>query len=93
MDFDWDEKKNQKNIKDHRISFEEAKSVFFDAYRLEFEDSSNTEERYHVIGMAYGLLLFVVYTLREVKGIPKIRIISARKADAYEKNKYFQNDR
>ncbi len=30
MKFEWDEVKNQKNIKKHKVSFDEAKTVFYD---------------------------------------------------------------
>ena len=91
MEFEWDENKNQMNIEDHEISFEEAKPVFVDDYSLDFEDTSASEVRYNKIGMAYGLILFVVYTIREAEGIFKIRIISARKANNYEKRSYLRN--
>ena len=91
--FDSDEKKNQENIKKHALSFEEVKPVFLDDYKLDFEDTSDEEERYNLIGTAYGIILFVVYTFREVDGVLKIRIISARKANQHEKSKYFQNRR
>ena len=71
MEFEWDENKNQMNIEDHGISFEEAKPVFVDDYSLDFEDTSASEVRYNKIGMAYGLILFVVYTIREAEGIFK----------------------
>lgn len=91
MEFEWDENKNQMNIKDHGISFEEVKPIFVDDYSLDFEDTSTSKERYNIIGMAYGLILFVVYTLREVEGILKIRIIPARKANKFEKRNYLRN--
>ena len=91
MEFEWDENKNLINIKNHGISFEDAKPVFFDDYKLDFEDTSDEEERYNGVGMAYGLILFVVYTFREIGGILKIRIISARKATKYEKENYLRS--
>lgn len=36
LEFEWDNKKNQVNIKKHDISFEEAKSVFYDECAIRF---------------------------------------------------------
>ncbi len=53
-----------------------------EAYEL--DDISSDEERFNVIGMAHGRLLYVVYTWRG----SKIRIISARKTEKYEEKQY-----
>lgn len=52
MWFEYDEEKNQKNIKKHGISFKSAARVFFDYDRIEFfdEENSDNEERYDTIG-------------------------------------------
>ena len=52
MLFEYDEEKNEKNIKKHGISFKQAARVFFDYDRIEFydEDNSMEEERYNTIG-------------------------------------------
>ncbi|MCH5255959.1 MAG: BrnT family toxin [Lachnospiraceae bacterium] len=46
--FEWDENKNQTNLKKHKISFEEAKTVFYDENALVIDDSeySKDEERF-----------------------------------------------
>lgn len=50
--FEYDENKNQKNIKDHGISFRNAARVFFDYDRIEFYDEENSayEDRFDTIG-------------------------------------------
>ena len=87
--FEWDDKKNQSNIKKHGISFEEAASVFEDDESLIIADDehSNDEERFILIGFSFRAnLLVVCHCYREKDSI--IRIISARKADSKERQKY-----
>ncbi len=85
MEFEWDDQKAQGNLQKHHIDFRDAAHVFFDANRIDDEDYRAEEERYRTIGMVNGRLLFVVYTWRE----DRVRIISARKATKYERQKYY----
>ena len=88
----WDENKNQENIKKHNISFEEAKTVFFDpnGKLIADPDHSNEEERFIILGLSKMLnLLVVCHCYRENDEI--IRIISARKATKKETNDYGGN--
>ena len=87
MTFTWNNQKNRENINKHGVSFETAKFVFGDPFRIElFDDShSNEEDRFIVIGYVLDVALLVVYTEQE----DEIRIISARKAMQYEVNKYY----
>ena len=68
-----------------------AREVFRDPFAIEWHDLGQhpTEERYSVIGVFEGRLLFVGYTMRGAK----IRIITARKAEAYERRKYHEENR
>ena len=52
MKFEWDENKNQLNIKDHKVSFEQAISVFYDDAAVIFQDvkHSDYEDRFIIIG-------------------------------------------
>ncbi|MBQ7507387.1 MAG: BrnT family toxin [Lachnospiraceae bacterium] len=84
--FEWDEEKNKRNIKKHKISFETARFVFADENRIEFFQNRNGEERYLTIGRV-GEIIVVVYTMRnEIH-----RIISARFAEYNEREAYFGN--
>ncbi|MBK8944075.1 MAG: BrnT family toxin [Ignavibacteriae bacterium] len=88
--FQWDQKKNIENIKKHKISFEEAKTVFFDENARVISDPEHSidEDRFIILGFSTKLnLLVVVHTYRENDEI--IRIISARKATKTE-SKYYQ---
>ena len=90
MIFEWDENKNKQNKRKHGISFEEALSVFLDEKRIEKYDINNStleEDRIDIIGqMNNMIILFVVYTDRN----DKIRLISARKAEADEEAEYYE---
>lgn len=89
IEFVWDESKNKINKKKHSISFEEAKTVFFDEHaRLIYDDHhSEQEERFILLGISHQLRLLVVcHCYRESERI--IRIISARKASRTEARQY-----
>ncbi|MEG3857629.1 BrnT family toxin [Microcoleus sp. herbarium12] len=65
--FQWDEQKNKINQQKHGISFEEAESVFFDDYALQFwdEDHSQEEERFLLLGISSKMrILLVVHCFR-----------------------------
>jgi uncharacterized DUF497 family protein len=80
MEFEWDKEKAVANFKKHGVSFEEAALAFFDENAVELFDETNSEDeiRYQLIGISNTRLIFVAYTARN----EKIRIISARKANA-----------
>ena len=87
---EWDEFKNDLNIKKHGLKFETAALVFEDTNRVEFYDSmhSTNEHRYVTIGMVNNLIT-VIYTER----IRSIRIISARVATSAERKLYYGKNR
>ena len=87
--FEWDEKKNAINQKKHRISFEEAKTVFDDVEALIIDDPDHSidEERFIILGFSSRAnLLVVCHCYRENDTV--IRIISARKATKREVKQY-----
>lgn len=89
LEFAWDINKNKENIKKHKISFEEAKEVFYDDNAILFDDPdhSDYEERFLIIGRIDNLNIYVVsHCYRENNGV--IRIISARKATKNERETY-----
>jgi uncharacterized DUF497 family protein len=91
IEFIWDEDKNLSNQKKHSVSFEEAKSVFYDenARLITDPDHSRNEDRFILLGLSFSLrLLIVVHVYREDDEI--IRIISARKATKNESKIYNQ---
>lgn len=89
IQFDWDPAKATLNQRKHGVSFEEAKSVFYDEFALQFYDHehSSTEDRYFMLGMSSrARLLLVCHCERASAEI--IRIISARKATPSESQYY-----
>lgn len=89
MEFEWDPDKAQTNLCKHHVSFEDAARVFLDPNRIETFDGREAygEDRWKTVGMVEPALLAVVYTVRGNDG-NIIRLISARKADAYERTQY-----
>lgn len=89
MQFEWDDEKEQINIRKHGIDFSTAALVFKDENRLELYDEvhSENEERYLTIGIIANVacVVAVVYTERD----ESIRLISARKATKRERRKYY----
>ena len=87
--FEWDERKAAVNAKKHGVSFDEARSVFFDerARLIEDPDHSSAEERFILLGVSSSLrLLLVCHCYRSAGNV--IRIISARKATIRETKSY-----
>jgi len=87
--FDWSEAKNQANVRKHEVSFEEAKSVFFDesALLLADPDHSEDEDRFVLLGLSAKLrLLLVCHCFEAEDGL--IRVISCRKANRKEMSLY-----
>ena len=87
--FEWDERKNRENQRKHGVSFEEARSVFFDQKAVEFYDDvhDEREERFLLLGVSAKLrILMICHCLRESGDL--IRIISARKATKNEQHEY-----
>ena len=90
MKFEWDENKNQINIKKHGISFQESSTVFYDINAIEFYDNEHSqwEDRFLMLGVSDRFnLLLICHCYRENENI--IRIISARKATKNE-SKYYK---
>jgi uncharacterized protein len=89
MKFEWDENKNQLNIRKHGIDFHDAAYVFSDPFALSIpDDHSEREERWVLLGKNLNdRLLLVVHVFRYDD---VIRIISARKATASETATYIK---
>ena len=89
--FEWDDNKNKINKRKHKISFEEAQTVFYDDDALLIDDPehSRDEERFIILGLSKRAnLLVVCHCLRESETV--IRIISARKATKTEAKQYHE---
>jgi len=89
LHFEWDERKAAANIKKHGVSFEEARSVFYDEHAklIDDPDHSEDEDRFVLLGLSSALRLLVVcHCYRGDGGV--IRFISARKATTKETKSY-----
>lgn len=87
--FEWDSAKAALNVKKHGICFEEAQSVFYDEFAVQFFDDEHSlgEERFLLLGMSTGARLLLVCHCERDAG-NTIRIISARKATRRESTFY-----
>ena len=87
MDFEWDEQKADANVRNHRVRFDFATRVFLDPHLHDVVDPREYggEVRSNAVGLAGVDLPVVCYTLRQ----EAIRLISARKANRYEREKYW----
>lgn len=87
--FEWDVVKASSNLKKHGVSFEEAQSVFYDEFAVQFFDeaSSQSEDRFLMLGFSDEARLLIICHCERDQG-SAIRIISARKATKNEGNYY-----
>ena len=91
IEFEWNAAKARRNESKHGVSFEEAKSVFFDDYARQFFDESHSseEERFLMLGVSNASrVLIVCHCERDSKSDTIIRIISARRATTKERAFY-----
>lgn len=89
LNFEWDTRKAAANLRKHRVSFEDAQSVFADerARLIDDPDHSADEERFLLLGLSSSMrLLVVAHCYHETGGV--IRIISARRATRDEQRFY-----
>lgn len=87
--FTWDPRKAETNLRKHKVSFEEARTVFYDedAALLADPDHSDDENRFVLLGLSLNARLLVVcHCYRQPDSV--IRIISARKATKKEAQQY-----
>lgn len=88
MEFEWDPRKAEENLRKHGVDFADAVIALEDENALTIEDEDHHELRFKTLGMGPTLnVLFVVHCERSTN---RIRIITARKADKKETKYYFQ---
>ena len=89
--FEWDAAKAKTNLRKHGISFEEARTVFYDEQAIQYFDPDHSveEDRFILLGMSFRLRVIVVcHCFRESESV--IRLFSARKADKGEEREYWR---
>lgn len=92
IQFEYDQRKNLVNQRKHHVSFEEAKTIFYDEHARLIHDPEHSlnEDRFIILGLSANLkLLVVVHTYKKENEM--IRIISARKATENEIHYYHRN--
>ncbi len=94
LTFTWDSEKAISNLAKHAVSFEEAQTVFYDEFAVEYYDEEHTEweNRFLLLGLSARIrVLLVCHCYREAESV--IRIISARKATKQEARNYRRSNR
>lgn len=87
MQFEWDREKAKKNYRKHKVSFDEAMTVFYDPLSATFDDPNHSVDEQRLITVEYssrGRLLVVSHTERG----KAIRIINARLATTQERKRH-----
>jgi len=61
--FSWDDRKNESNTKKHGVSFDEAKTVFYDENAIRYfdPDHSDDQDRFLMVGSSYKLRILIVW--------------------------------
>ncbi|VAW89797.1 hypothetical protein MNBD_GAMMA18-2338 [hydrothermal vent metagenome] len=91
MEFEWDENKRLKTLRERKIDFTDMINLWDDPKRQEVRDRRNNydEPRFQIIGKFKFNIYFVVYTERVYEdGVEVIRLISARRANKKEREMY-----
>ena len=89
MKFEWDLVKAASNAKKHKVTFEAAKTVFYDDFAVQFFDNEHSpdEERFLLLGMSSDTRLLLVCHCERQNG-EVVRIIYARRATDSEAINY-----
>jgi uncharacterized protein len=89
-EFEWDDDKAAQSYAKHGVSFDRARLVFADPFGVgKIDDREDYgEDRFTIVGMVEGALIFVAYTERE----DRVRIITARRATKHEQGDYYEQN-
>ena len=92
MEFEWDSEKAKTNLRKHRISFEEATTVFEDRLAAIYQDPDHSvkEQRYLTVGASSDRRLLILALAARGE---RIRIINARKVTKRERELYEKEER
>ena len=93
--FEWDANKARENLRKHKVSFEEARTVFNDPLLVTFPDDEHSQQEERLVGIGLSttnkLLLVVHLEQVETQEYLLIRLISCRKATSLERKAYEEN--
>jgi hypothetical protein len=87
MQFAWDRGKARKNLKKHKVSFDEAVTVFYDPLSATFNDPDHSDDEQRLITIGYSSRSRLLVVAHAERG-EIIRIISARPATAHERKRH-----
>jgi uncharacterized protein len=90
--YEWDPRKARANLREHRVAFEEAATVFLDPLAMTYEDPDHSDQEDREITIGYSAkqrLLFVSHFRRG----DRYRIISARRATRRERKQHEEGAR
>jgi uncharacterized DUF497 family protein len=85
--YEWDPRKAKANLRKHRVSFEEAASVFLDPLAVTYPDPDHSFEEMREITVGHSARLGVIFVYHTQRG-NRVRVIGARKANAKERKQY-----
>ena len=85
--FEWDARKAAANLKQHRVAFEDASTVFLDPLAITFPDPDHSLDERREITLGYTMKRDMVFVSHCERG-ERIRIISARPATRTERRQY-----
>jgi uncharacterized protein len=92
MRFEWDADKAEANVKTHRVSFEEAVTVFYDPLAATFGDPDHSDDENRLVTVGYSVRSRLLVVCHVERG-NTTRIISARRATARERKRHEGEDR
>jgi uncharacterized DUF497 family protein len=85
--YEWDPQKAKANLREHRVSFEEAATVFLDPLAFTYPDPDHSGDEFREITIGHSARLGVIFLSHTQRG-DRIRIIGARKATRGERKQY-----
>jgi uncharacterized DUF497 family protein len=89
--FEWDQNKAKSNLKKHKVSFDEASTVFADPLAKIFNDEQHSSEEVREIIVGYSILERLLLVSFTERGRDVVRIISARVASRNERKFHEEN--
>ena len=87
MIYEWDATKAKVNLRDHRVSFEEAVTLFLDPLAITYRDPDHSGEEEREITIGHSVKERILFISHCQRG-DRVRIISARKATRKERKQY-----
>jgi uncharacterized protein len=87
MRFEWDSPKAAANVKKHRVSFDEAVTVFYDPLAATFADPDHSDDEGRLVAVGYSARWRLLIVCHVERGAAT-RLISARRATARERKRH-----